>query len=701
VLCMGLPLLGIIAGPVVAGQPADLHLDPGTPRCFAVLPPGTGYIPPGIDLSHIAAPMAGDNLALPSAFDWREAGKVTSVKNQGSCGSCYAFAAIAAFESRALIVEDSTFDFSENNVKECEWYRSSCNGGNDWLVANYLTTAGTVMEACDPYVAHDVACEGGCPYRRTLIGWGVISGNTIPSVDILKSYIETYGPVYTTMYSGSGDAWRSEFAAYNGSYTLYHQGQEIPNHAVLIVGWDDDLPHAGGQGAWIVKNSWGSGWGGTCGYGSERGYFTIAYGSASIGANSSIPLEWEVPAAEDTILYYDEGGAGGRMGFIGSRTAWGLCKYVPYRSVSIERVEFWTLDATTDVDVYIFDDFGAGAPSGLLASSLDLHFDLAGYHSAALETPLPVAGGEDVYVVVKVTNANSYYTMSYDTGGPDAPGRSYLSADGSYFFEFTPGDLGIRLRGNTGSVSSEILEDPAITEIRDVEGDSGGYVSVAWRRSSYDSEGGNPRVNHYRVWRKRRGTLSTMLGTGNDPQVGGPYEHGLDGPAWEVIGTVPASGSCCYELIASTECDASGPDTCWSYFCVTAHTGAFGEHFDSAVERGYSVDDGGVLSPPGGGNERSESGEPDVRLRTPEPNPAGERFLIRFDLGSAHDVEIAVCDVMGRRRADLVRGRFGPGSHAVHWDPETGGSQGVVPGVYFVCLDAEGQVRTEKVILVR
>lgn len=694
-------LSGIAAGSVLAKQPADLQLDPGTPPTFAVPPPGTGYIPPGIDLSHVAAPMAGENLALPSAFDWREAAKVTSVKNQGSCGSCYAFAAIAAFESRTLIVEDSTFDFSENNVKECEWYGSSCNGGNDWLVSNYLTTAGTVLESCDPYVAQDVACKGDCPFRKMLYGWGVISGNVIPSDDVLKSYIQTYGPIYTTMYSGSGDAWRSEFAAYNGSYTLYHGEQEMPNHAVLIVGWDDDLPHAGGQGAWIVKNSWGTGWGGTCGYGSERGYFTIAYGSASIGANSSIPLEWEVPAAEDTILYYDEGGAGGRMGFIGSRTAWGLCKYVPSRSISIERVEFWTLDATTDVDVFIYDDFETGVASGLLASNEDLHFDLAGYHSAVLDTPLLVAGGEDVYVVVKVTNTNSEYPMSYDTGGPDALGCCYLSSDGSYFFEFTAGDLGIRLRANTGSVSSEILEAPEIVEIRDVEGDDGGYVSVAWKRSLYDSEGGNPCVNHYRVWRKRRGTLSTMLGAGNEPRVGGPYEHGLDGPAWEVIATVPATGSYCYELIAPTECDAIGADTCWTYFCITAHTGVFGEHFDSAAERGYSVDDGGVPTPPGGGDERSQPGDPDVVLRTPEPNPAGARFLIRFDLRSARDVEIAVYDVAGHRQAELLNGRFGPGSHTVHWDPGSGGSRRVAPGLYFVCLNAEGRVRTAKVILVK
>ena len=64
-----------------------------------------------------------------------------------------------------------------------------------------------------------------------------------------------------------GTSWGEEFGSYDGSYTLYYDGPEEPNHAVLIVGWDDSLTHAEGSGGWIVKNSWGTEWGGTCGHG--------------------------------------------------------------------------------------------------------------------------------------------------------------------------------------------------------------------------------------------------------------------------------------------------------------------------------------------------------------------------------------------------------------------------------------------------
>jgi C1A family cysteine protease len=698
-------LLGSVASAETPQEalPPGILIDPGTPRDSGPPPPGMGYIPPGMDLSHLAAPMAGDNLALPSRLDWREAGKVTPVKNQGSCGSCYAFAAVADFESRVLIVEDSAFDFSENNVKECEWYGSSCNGGNDWIVAHFLTTAGTVLEACDPYVPYDVECNRGCPYRKTLYGWGEISGSMVPSVEVLKSYIQTYGPIYTTMYAGMGDPWRSEFAAYNGTYTLYHAGSEFPNHAVVIVGWDDALTHAGGQGAWIVKNSWGTSWGGACGYGAGRGYFTIAYGSAGIGAFSSVPLEWEDYSPDDSLLYYDEGGAGGRTGFVSSHTAWGLCKYTPGRTVDVHRVEFWTMDATSDVDVYIYADFAGGAPSGLLASSPDNSFSLAGYHSVTLDPPLHVAGGHDVYVVVKATAVASTYPLSYDTSGPTAPGCCYLSSNGSYFFPFTLGDLGIRLRASTNPTGSEVSEVPAILGISDVAGDNGGYVTVAWKRSLNDAEGGNPRVKHYRVWRKDRTPLTGLLGAADKHRIDGPYQHGLDGPAWEVVGTVPADGRYAYELTVPTQCDLSGPDTCWTYFCVTAHTGVVGEHFDSAVQRGYSVNNGGLILPPGQEDDdrydADQNGAVGVVLRVPEPNPALRGFLVEFELAEAQDIHLAVYDVNGRRVADLAAGNLAPGLHGIRWEPGSDGLPDVPPGLYFVCLETARDNHTVKVVL--
>ena len=414
----------------------------------------TGFVRPSVRIPHVERKVPLQKAAqLPARFDWREHGKVTGVKNQSACGSCYAFGAIASIEAMLLVQGEPEYDFSENNVKECEWYESSCYGGNFFRVSSFLSQYGTVRETCDPYVAAPVACKTTCPYVITLLGWNLISGDSIPDPELIKSYLYTYGPLYITFYAGSGDSWGGEFRNYDGSYTLYHETSDEPNHAVLLVGWDDDLVHAGGQGAWIVKNSWGDFWGGTCGYGSQRGFFTMGYGSARMGWYTSYMSEWKDYDPDGRLLYYDEGGYSEDSEGFGSNTGWGLCKFYPADDMRVERIEFWTTDATTDVDVYLYDDFDGSAAANLLASRLDLSFAELGYHSVELPEPVVIEAGDDICAVVKFTNASFDAPIPLDDQGPAESSRCFVSTDGATWQDIRtlPGhansDVGIRLRG--------------------------------------------------------------------------------------------------------------------------------------------------------------------------------------------------------------------------------------------------------------
>ncbi|MBD3168440.1 MAG: T9SS type A sorting domain-containing protein [candidate division Zixibacteria bacterium] len=416
-----------------------------------------GFVPQDIDLSHLTGRTAPDDLrtmSTPAQWDWRTTGKVTSVKNQSSCGSCYAFASIANIESKLLIDGQGTFDLSENNAKECNWYDTNCNGGNYTKMANLFSKKGVVLESCDPYVASNQSCNSSCAYQFTLLDWRIICTGSVPSTSTLKQYIYDNGPVYTSMYAGNGDAWASEFGSYDGSYGLYYAGGETPNHAVFIVGWDDSGTHnGGGTGVWIVKNSWGTSWGGTCGYGSEAGYFTIAYGSANIGQYSSYINSWEAYNSNGDILYYDEGGWTTGWGY-GTTTVWALSKFVIPSTTYITRVEFWTTDITTDVDVYIYDDFDGNSKSNLLASNLNNQFDEAGYHSVELTTPYLASSSQDVYVVVKFTNDSYTYPLAADDQGPNETSTTYMSSSGGdgTWYDLGAGqsdDACIRLRTST------------------------------------------------------------------------------------------------------------------------------------------------------------------------------------------------------------------------------------------------------------
>jgi len=450
ILALALVLAGAVWVASEPPLPPEPDLQQAPPRPEEPYEPNSwgGYVPPPMDMSHYQAHWDEPDVAASlSHFDWRESGKVTHVQDQNPCGACYAFASLANFESKLLIDGAGTWDFSENNAKECDFYAGSCSGGNFYRMASYFSQKGTVLESCDPYVPADVPCTTGCPYQKTVLDWRVISGDSVPDTNVLKNYIMTYGPVYTTIYAGSySNAWQREFSAYDGSYTLYYTGSGTPNHAVLIVGWDDSLSHQGGSGGWIVKNSWGTDWGGTCGYGTEGGYFTIAYGSASIGKSSSFIYDWQ--NYQGDILYYDEGGWTVQWG-TGSTTLWGLAKYYPPSNTNVTRVEFWTTDTTTDVDVYLYDDFSGGSLSNLLAQKLNNSFAEPGYHSVALDSPVPVSAGNDVVAVVKFTNASYKYPVAADNQGPHETGRTYVSSNGTSWTDLGSAksdDVAIRIR---------------------------------------------------------------------------------------------------------------------------------------------------------------------------------------------------------------------------------------------------------------
>ena len=205
-----------------------------------------------------------------SSFDWCSYGACTPVKNQGSCGSCWAFATNGVMESAIAIRDGVTRDLSEQYLVSCNAEGWGCNGGW-WAFGYYLDEGepddGTVYEADFEYVAEDVACESPYPHHEVIASQGFAS----PSVDAIKSAIQTYGPVAVGVCVGP------DFQAYDGGIFSTNEdvycGSAITNHGVVLVGWDDGR---GSNGAWHLKNSWSTWWG-------ESGYMWIEYGISNVG----------------------------------------------------------------------------------------------------------------------------------------------------------------------------------------------------------------------------------------------------------------------------------------------------------------------------------------------------------------------------------------------------------------------------------
>jgi hypothetical protein len=228
-----------------------------------------GFRPPTAEeQSRIPVMEVAVSAALPDAYDWRQHEGTTPAKNQGGCGSCWAFAAVGQLESHVRIFDSRIFDLSEQAVIDCNTWGADCGGG--WMPAAYEVFAGygAVLEECSPYYASDghPCTQESCGPVAWITDPGYVS---IPNtVEQIKQTIYDTGPVVTAFFA------HDNFSGYtSGCYDDDYY--DPPNHAMLIVGWDDFA--CGGDGAWIVKNSWGVSWG-------VDGYGYIKYGVCSIGS---------------------------------------------------------------------------------------------------------------------------------------------------------------------------------------------------------------------------------------------------------------------------------------------------------------------------------------------------------------------------------------------------------------------------------
>ncbi|MGB7061296.1 MAG: C1 family peptidase [Candidatus Zixiibacteriota bacterium] len=207
-----------------------------------------------------------------ASFNWCDSGGCTPVKNQSSCGSCWAFGTVGPLECNIKIKDGVTVDLSEQWLVSCNSDGWGCGGG--WWAHDYhqwktdpCGGTGAVFEADFPYMASDLPCNCPYPHHYLIDGWAFIGSQSgIPPVSSIKQAIIDYGPVSVAVYANTA------MQAYTGGVFNGCASGEV-NHAVVLVGWDDSQ---GTEGVWIMRNSWGSGWG-------EGGYMLIPYDCSSIG----------------------------------------------------------------------------------------------------------------------------------------------------------------------------------------------------------------------------------------------------------------------------------------------------------------------------------------------------------------------------------------------------------------------------------
>ncbi len=217
--------------------------------------------------------------ASASKWDERAAGKVTPIRDQSACGSCWDFAAVGAWEISNRMVNGTNVDLSEQQILTCAG-AGSCGGGWYMPVFNWMISHGVAPETACPYQHNDMASMKpawtGLPSPNKAVAWGFVGpSGGIPTVAQIKQAICTHGSVAVAVYATSA------FQHYVGGVFNEHDTTHGINHAVVLIGWDDT------KQAWLMRNSWGTSWGDTCGYGAEKGYMWISYNSNNIGYASA------------------------------------------------------------------------------------------------------------------------------------------------------------------------------------------------------------------------------------------------------------------------------------------------------------------------------------------------------------------------------------------------------------------------------
>jgi len=210
-----------------------------------------------------------EGLTLPRHFDWREQTQLSPIKDQGDCGSCWSFATVEILQDAIAIKDKTIVNLSEQFLMSCNQNGWGCNGGD--FANDMHVSPGGVYDKDFPYAGQDgVPCKPNLAHPYKLASWAYVpsaSENTLPTVDEIKAAIYQYGPI------GAGVAVNNAFEGYTSG--IFNGCDNTPvNHAISLVGWDDDGQY------WILRNSWGQEFG-------QNGYMYIRYGCNQVGMSAN------------------------------------------------------------------------------------------------------------------------------------------------------------------------------------------------------------------------------------------------------------------------------------------------------------------------------------------------------------------------------------------------------------------------------
>lgn len=601
---------------------------------------------------------------LPASWDWRSLGGMTGARNQGGCGSCWSFGPTACFESMIKIYTGATVDLSEQQGLVCNDGGGSCAGGFGGYVANLQMTMGQVAESCMPYTGNDgSACvDDECDSVDRIRGW-----LNVPYDEAALKTAIMNGPLSVNMYAPGS------FFYYSGGCYQY-TGTEQINHCVALCGWDDNA--CSGQGAWLIKNSWGAGWG-------QQGFGWVRMGDCRLGTGA-ISLDYlpsPVRLAYDAVEVVDGGNAFLDAGEtaplritlknFGRNTATGVTAFLssatPGVTVLDAQASFPDIPAQ-GTGISASPHFTVRLDSGVVDP---IHFDLTIQSSqvASQSSGFPLIPGTSEIFYSAGFEADAQGWTTGGTGGdwrratfagtrlgkPDPRG----AARGSYAFGNDMNESG-SYNNLYAPNQDSYLESPAI----DCTGREQVYLL-------------------FRRWlgvQKRPSDYARLLVNGTEIW-GNPPLAQIQDDAWEEI---------LYDISPHA---ANDPDLRLRFSLKTSPSINFG---------GWNIDDLRLVAPAGNPAEAPESAGSSVGLDLlPYPNPFNPVVNLRVSMPSAGAPEIAIFDSGGRRVRQIEMGHLGAGVHRTVWNGTDSAGRPLPSGIYWIRLSVDGSLAESRVVMLQ
>ena len=430
-----------------------------------------GEIPFPVDLSYLADNPPIENIsglealhvfnngagASDTKYDLRTDKYVTSVKDQNPHDTCWAFASIAAMESNFLHQGGNALDLSEMHLVYYAFTNSdkskafgnisgnfksiTAHGGNLFYpTAIYSRLDGPVLESELQYGASAPASNNPTDYNRVLrlkdVYYISMTENpvTVNQNDaqrsVIKQRIFNNGAVAASYYHDKND--------YNSSANgtaYYNKTKDTTNHAVTLIGWDDTFSrnnfktNPGMDGAWLVKNSWGTNWG-------DQGYFWISYANY-LAYGAAFVVEQVNPDLK--AYYYDALGWCSSWGFSSVPNMYAANVFQAARDdEKLVEVGLYTPDNNMSYEIDIYTGLGASMPSnptgGTRSATLTGTISHAGYHTIALDTPVSLTKNQYFSIVVKYIGQSRIPVEMKVNGFSDnfkCEAGSFFSTDGT------------------------------------------------------------------------------------------------------------------------------------------------------------------------------------------------------------------------------------------------------------------------------